>query len=209
MRVGLISDVHCNIVAFTRALAELDGEVDEVLLLGDLVYEYRFCNETIGMARKGGFKYVLGNHELGVLSPSSPGARSSPSVEPVNVEYLYSLPLRQDIEMGGKRVCMVHASPFPPFNEYIYPGSPTLSQCAQLDADILVLGHTHVPMAERYAGTLVVNPGSLGESRDPASPMVSYAILDTDTEDVELRRFPNPLFGLSGPTTAHAMTAHG
>jgi putative phosphoesterase len=206
VRLGLIADVHCNVEAFARALEELDGEVDEVLLLGDLVYEYRLCNETISMAREGGFRYVLGNHELGVLSPASPRARTREGVDPANVEYLYSLPTRHDIATGGKRVCMVHASPFPPFNEYLYPGSPMLRQCADLDVEFLVLGHTHVAMAERHGGTLVINPGSLGESRDPGSPEVSYAILDTENEEVELHRFPNPMFGPSGPTTVHALT---
>jgi predicted phosphodiesterase len=41
----------------------------------------------------------------------------------------------------------------------------------------------------------VVNPGSLGESREarPDRP-VSYAVLDTASEEVEVRRFPNPRF---------------
>ena len=40
---------------------------------------------------------------------------------------------------------------------------------------------------------LVVNPGSIGESREPgARALVSYAILDTETEEVEHVRIPNP-----------------
>ena len=56
-----------------------------------------------------------------------------------------------------------------------------------------VLGHTHVPMAARKGRTLVVNPGSIGEGRgsDPERS-VSYAVLDTDSEEVEIVRFPNP-----------------
>ena len=205
MRLGLISDVHCNAEAFRRALSELEPDTDEILLLGDMVYEYRFCNETVAMARHGGYRYVLGNHELGLLSPSGSRARSGAAVDPVNVEYLRSLPTRLDLEYGGKRICMVHASPFEPFNEYLFSGSSVLRQCRDLDADILLLGHTHVAMAERHGDTLVVNPGSLGESRDPASPELSFAILDTETEQVELRRFPNPMFGPSGPTRSHVL----
>jgi putative phosphoesterase len=203
MRLGLISDVHCNVGAFRRALDELEPDTDEILLLGDMVYEYRFCNETIAMARHGGYQYVLGNHELGLLSPA--GSRARSGADPANEEYLRSLPTRLDLEYGGKRICMVHASPFAPFNEYLFSGSSLLRQCGELEADILLVGHTHVAMAERHGDTLVVNPGSLGESRDPSSPELSFAILDTEAEQVELRRFPNPLFGPTGPTSSHLL----
>jgi len=57
--------------------------------------------------------------------------------------------------------------------------------------DILILGHTHVPMVKRVGSTLVVNPGSIGESRsmEPGRP-VSYAVLDTDSEEVFIGKFP-------------------
>ena len=65
--------------------------------------------------------------------------------------------------------------------------------CGNVDADFLVLGHTNVPMAERVNGTLVVNPGSIGESREHGfKDLVSYAILDTSTDEVEFVKFPNP-----------------
>ncbi|MGX7679262.1 metallophosphoesterase family protein [Jatrophihabitans sp. DSM 45814] len=190
MRFGLISDVHCNAIAFDRALAELKPDVDEILLLGDLIYEYKFSNAVIDRAREEGLRSVLGNHELGFLKYGT--SKPRPDASETNIAYLRSMPMRLDIVADGKKICMVHASPFAPFNEYLYAGSTILERCSELDADILLLGHTHVPMAERYHRTLVVNPGSLGESRDPTSRLVSYAILDTATETVELRRFPDP-----------------
>jgi predicted phosphodiesterase len=103
-------------------------------------------------------------------------------------------PKQWEIRCSGKRLLMVHASPFPPFDEYVYPGSPQLARCADVDADIVVLGHTHVPMATRVGTTLVVNAGSLGQGGEPGQPgMVSYAVLDTDSEEVTFRRFRNPL----------------
>ena len=105
-------------------------------------------------------------------------------------------PTRHETRLSGKRLLMVHASPFAPYSDYLFPGSPELARCADLDADILVLGHTHIPMAERVGTTLVVNPGSLGQGGDPAHPgMVSYAVLDTDSEEVTIHRFTNPQFG--------------
>ncbi|TQM11192.1 metallophosphoesterase family protein [Pseudonocardia kunmingensis] len=198
MRLGLVSDVHCNLASFERALDELGPDVDEVLLLGDLIHEYRFSNEVVGRALDDGLRYVLGNHELGFLK--NPAAVGRPGVDQVLVGKLRDVPLRIDLEIAGKRLCIVHASPFAPYNDYLFSGSPLLRRCSEIDADFLLLGHTHVPMAERHGGTLVVNPGSIGESRDPGSSTVSYAILDTVSDDVELRRFPNPAYGVEGPT---------
>ena len=64
-----------------------------------------------------------------------------------------------------------------------------LGMLGRIDADIVVLGHTHVPFCTRVGNMLVVNPGSCGEARDE-SQTGSYAILDTKTEDVQFFRVP-------------------
>lgn len=45
----------------------------------------------------------------------------------------------------------------------------------QLGQDIVVFGHTHVPMAEYYAETLLVNPGSPSRPRGGSEPC--FAVL--------------------------------
>jgi putative phosphoesterase len=194
MRLGIMSDVHCNAAAMTQALDELGGTVDEVLLAGDAVLQYRFSNEVIELVRDHNLTYVVGNHEMTLLSDDGVRARCAPHVRAQNVEFMAAAPKQRELRCSGKRLLMVHASPFAPFNEYVYPGSPQLARCAEADADIVVLGHTHVPMATRVGTTLVVNPGSLGQGGEPGQPgMVSYAILDTDSEEVTIHRFRNPL----------------
>jgi putative phosphoesterase len=201
MLLGLISDVHCNAAAFDHAVDQLSGEVDEILLLGDAVYEYRFSNEVVGGAKRLGMRYILGNHEMVLLGPHGERARSAPTVDRAALKYLEEVPDRIEVTLGGKRVLMAHGSPWEPYGEYLHPGSPTLKRCAELDdVDILLLGHTHVPMVQRIGTTLVVYPGSLGESRDPSGDRrVSYAVLDTASEEVDIRLFADPRFaGTSG-----------
>ena len=196
MLLGIISDVHCNAKAMDRALEELGDRVDDVWLAGDAVLQYRFSNEVIERVRDHGITYVVGNHELTLLSQDGERARSAPAVRRHNLDFMAEAPTRHETRLSGKRLLMVHASPFAPYSDYLFPGSPELARCADLEADILVLGHTHIPMAERVGATLVVNPGSLGQGGDPAHPgMVSYAVLDTDSEEVTIHRFTNPQFG--------------
>ena len=195
MRLGLVSDVHGNIAALTIALETLVGEVDEILMAGDAMHEYRFSNEVVEAVRAHGIRAILGNHESMLLAPSGSTARSEATVRSSNLEFVASLSHRLDTRVDGHSIAMVHGSPFEPYNDYAVPGSAVLARCADVGADVLVLGHTHVPMIEQVGGCLVVNPGSLGESRDRAHPRdVSYAVLDTASLEVEIRRFPDPRF---------------
>lgn len=194
MLIGIVSDIHCNVAAMEHAIEQLSGRVDTVVVAGDAVFQYRFSNEIIGLIRANDLPYILGNHELALLGPGAERARSAPWIDPASLEYMASAPKRLTLDPGGKRIMVVHASPFHPYNEYLFAGSSELARCADLDTDILVLGHTHRPMAERIGSTLVVNPGSLGLADDPTHPgKLSFAVLDSDSDEVTIHRFDSDL----------------
>jgi diadenosine tetraphosphatase ApaH/serine/threonine PP2A family protein phosphatase len=50
-------------------------------------------------------------------------------------------------------------------------------ELAKIDADILLVGHTHLPMVLRFGKRLIVNPGSVGQPRD-GDPRASYAVIE-------------------------------
>ena len=50
MKVGIVSDIHCNAAGLAQALA-LMGDIDELICLGDSIYEYRFSNEVVRILR--------------------------------------------------------------------------------------------------------------------------------------------------------------
>ena len=39
------------------------GDVDELICLGDSIYEYRFSNEVVAFLRRRGAQVIVGNHE--------------------------------------------------------------------------------------------------------------------------------------------------
>ena len=56
-----------------------------------------------------------------------------------------------------------------------------------LDYNYYCYGHTHIPMVRYHYGTVVVNPGSIGQPRD-FSRQPSYAIIDLNSESVSLHK---------------------
>lgn len=57
-------------------------------------------------------------------------------------------------------------------------------------ADVLVVGHTHLPVIADVDGTLVINPGSLAQPRDVDNPdLRTFAVLDTATWEANIHSF--------------------
>lgn len=193
MRLGIVSDAHCNAAALCTAVELLRPRVDGMLFAGDAVLQYRFSNEVLELIQAEGMGYVQGNHEMTLLQHGK-AATSRPDVRRRNLEFMAAAPRQLEMNVGGgKKLLMVHACPFPPHDQYLYPAHPLLGRCADTEADFVVLGHTHIAMKERVGSTLVVNPGALGERSDPDHPgMVSCAVLDTDTDEFEVHRFADP-----------------
>ena len=192
MRIGIVADIHCNHEALAIALERM-GPVDELLCAGDAVYQFRFSNEVMELLRRHHARYVLGNHEEVLLGRWGERARNALTVRRTNLTYMQSQPFNLDVRVNGRRLYMVHGSPWEPHNEYIYPNSPALMRLGQIGSDFVVLGHTHYHMAERVGRSLVLNPGSCGEARDHRNGFrLSYAILDTETEEVTFDHFEDP-----------------
>ncbi len=186
MKLGIVSDVHCNIVGLQRAV-EMMGEIDELLCLGDSIYEYRFSNEVIRYLRDIGAHVILGNHEEGFLAPSGVRAREADWIDPSLLGWMADQPYRRDLQFGNKKILMVHSTPWEPRGSYVHPTSSQLQRFGEVDADYVLYGHTHYQMAERVGKVLVINPGSAGDARDGRNGrQLSFAVLDTATDDVQI-----------------------
>jgi putative phosphoesterase len=204
VRIGIVADIHCNHEALAIALERM-GPVDELLCAGDAVYQFRFSNEVMELLRRHHARYVLGNHEEVLLGRWGERARNAPSVRRENLAYMQSQPFDLDVRLNGRRLYMVHGSPWEPHDEYIYPNSLALIRVGRIGSDFVILGHTHYHMAERVGRSLVINPGSCGEARDHRNGFcLSYAILDMETEEVTFDHFEDPTRALLPPPKAGA-----
>ncbi|MCH7707076.1 MAG: metallophosphoesterase family protein, partial [Myxococcales bacterium] len=192
MKLGIVADVHCNIEGLRTAL-DLMGPVDELLCVGDAVYQFRFSNEVLALLRERNTRYILGNHERVLLGPWGEAARASPSVQGDLLAYMADQPYHLETQVNGRKLVLVHGSPFDPHDEYLYPNSPNLQKLAQIEADFIILGHTHYHMALPVGRALVVNPGSAGEPRDHRNGFrLSCAVLDAGSGEVAFHHYDDP-----------------
>ena len=186
MRLGIVSDIHCNIAALDRAIEQM-GDVDELLCAGDACYQYRFSNEVAERLRQLGGRYVLGNHEEILLSEAGARAQASPSVQPELLAWTRDQPQLIRTQIGSKRLLMFHATPWAPYRDYLFPHDEQLQRLAEEEADFIIYGHTHAPLVTRIGSALVINPGSAGEARGHERAL-TYAVLDTADETAAIEQ---------------------
>jgi putative phosphoesterase len=191
LKIGIVSDLHCNQQGLLRAL-DIIGDVDELICLGDSIYEYRFSNEVVRILKDRGALTILGNHEEGFLGPQGARARQPDWIDHSLLGWLAARPHRLDLAVTGKKLLAVHSTPWEPRGTYVYPHSSLLERFAESDADFVLYGHTHHQLVRRVGRVLVINPGSAGEARDTGNGrQLSCAVLDTATEEVVVTDFPD------------------
>lgn len=191
MKVLIVSDVHANPWAL-RAVFHDAGPVDYVLCAGDITSYGPDPRATLDSLRARGVIAVRGNHDQAVAFGADPQASPAKQplalamrdwtraqLEPAEIAWLARLPLRLTWELGGTRFAVVHATPRDPL--YDYRLRPDASAdfvnevAAGIDADVLVVGHTHWQLLRERVDLQIVNPGSVGQPLD-GDPRAAYAV---------------------------------
>jgi predicted phosphodiesterase len=213
VKVAVISDVHGNLPALESVLAAVDQEgTSELWCLGDLVgynADPEACTRTvIGLAEI----CLAGNHDLVVNGSVDMAVFAHDAA--VAARWAARTLSEEALEMlralvpSGRRgdVVMHHASPRDPVWEYVIDPR-TAQECLDVqDADLCLIGHSHVPLAytpgadgratgghmppsqiELGDARWLLNPGSVGQPRD-SDPRAAYLVLDTEAATATWRR---------------------
>ena len=212
MRYGVLADIHGNLPALTAAVRAIEREgVDGWLVAGDLVGYGPHPNECIALVAGLDATTVAGNHDLIALGRLSDDrcielARASlrwtrQALTDDSASFLAALPVNA---AAGAGVVVAHGSLDDP-QRYITEPHHARGQLAELTgrpgARILVLGHTHRPLAvgtrtvHRPAGRVrlppdepvVLNPGAVGQSRELRA-RTRALVLDTDRSEAAFLR---------------------
>ncbi len=194
MKVGIVSDIHCNARGLELALAAM-GDVEELLCLGDSIFEYQFSNDVVALLKKRRAHIIQGNHEEVFFSSAGERARAREGLDPALMEFLANQPPRRRVEIGGKAFLMVHSTPWEPRGDYVHPHSARFARFADTDADFVLYGHTHVQVVRQFGRVTVINPGSTGDGRDSNNDrQLSCAVVDTGSGEAKVIDFPDPRY---------------
>lgn len=197
MKLGIISDIHGDMVALELAWAHLTVlGADRIVCAGDLVGYGPHPDRVVNFVREHGISTVRGNHDRWAIERED-GLSGVPSTfggglpSPESVAFLRTLPGDRVIDDGsddttrrGRVGVIVHGSPGDDMDFVTRKTHPTHlldHWLSKMGADLLVVGHTHKPMwYQGPRGALVVNPGSV-ISAPVVSTSRTFALLDWST----------------------------
>jgi predicted phosphodiesterase len=210
MTVGIVSDIHANLVALETVLADM-GPVDALWVCGDTVGYGPDPSDVLALLLERKATMVAGNHDRAVAlgedlemfnAPAAVAARMHQGwLSAAERDMLASLP--RTLETSDVTLC--HGSLRDPLWEYVTNPVSAAASLALAKTTHCCAGHTHVPSLFRarsqgqplgrirydapypLAPRAFLNPGSVGQPRD-GDPRAAYAVLDLAAGTVTFHR---------------------
>ena len=212
MRIGILSDIHCNTDAFKAVLDEFDRQgVEKLIFLGDVIGIGVHAEECAKLLMQQQSKFigaVSGNHEGYMLYGPPEYVHNNikegktpqdildifhwnhSQLSPDSVDFLKNLPTEQTIETDGATIFVTHYPAAERFNYTKYYDKSDLAQCEKLfdghAAKIYLYGHTHIPNEVYGDNHIFLNPGSVGCPIETNS--ASAGILDINNGEIKYHR---------------------
>ena len=165
--VAALYDIHGNLAALEAVLAEVPDDAT-IVVGGDICAGGEQPSETLARLRGLGDRvaWVRGNSDR-ELYPGEEGLAPPEVIEEARsklsedeIEFLHGLPETQTVD----DVLYCHASPRNDVDIFteLTPEERIAFLFADVDADVVVCGHTHMQFDRVVAGKRVVNSGSVG-----------------------------------------------
>jgi putative phosphoesterase len=201
MKIAIISDIHGNLAALE---AFPEKSFDHLWCLGDLVDYGPRPRQVIQWIKHHATAVIRGNHDQAVgfeVDPQCSPAYKHLASETMrytrsvctkgDFEFLRNLPVQNEIVVGTKRFYLVHAAPTDPLFGYLPQASHLWEKEVQwVNAEILLVGHTHTPFIRQVGGCTILNPGSLGQPKTGRA-LACYATWEDG--EISLKEYDYPL----------------
>lgn len=201
IKIAIISDVHANSVALKEVLNDAKSQgVEEYIFPGDLVNDLPFGNETMEIIGNTSKYLIIGNKEEYLKEYDKEKYKWSniqfrnsvfiyEELSKENLNLISNLPMSLDLEFEDMKLKVVHGSP-KSVTEHLHETSNDLidKYTKDLNADILICGHTHDKIWHKYVnGKLVINAGCMGVSPYYNSK-AEYVILHINNKRVDIEK---------------------
>lgn len=195
MKIAVISDIHGNYDALIEVLHKAKKEgVAHLLVLGDIVGYYYHPDKILEILSEWNFDIIKGNHEKileDVIKDPSAGESirlkyGSGHQEAMNklteeqLAFLRDLPETKTVQFDDTSILMSHGSPWSN-DYYIYPDceKEVILKCDSEVHDFVLIGHSHYAFAIKNEKSMLINPGSVGQSRQIGGK-ASWCIINTE-----------------------------
>ncbi len=213
-RIALFSDVHGNLVALDAVVADIRAHgVEELYCLGDLVGYGPDPAGVVDRVRSLGVPTIRGNYDDGIgnrrgecgcyyateqakVDGAASYAFTEGALDDADLAWLAALPDDLRFDHEGVRVLLAHGSPRK-INEYLLldrQDGQLVRLAEQAEADVVCVGHVHVPYHRMLAGTNdaaihYVSSGSAGKPKD-GDPRACWVELVLGSRDEVARAAP-------------------
>ena len=195
MKIAIISDIHGNYEALFSVLEKAKKEsVEHLLILGDIVGYYYHPDKVLNLLAQWSYDMIKGNHEQilenlvkdSTLSEAVRLKYGSGHQEAINkltedqLELLFDLPETKSVNVDEISFLLSHGSPWAS-DYYIYPDSnnEVFKKCDIETFNFVLIGHSHYSFAIGNENSILINPGSVGQSRQNGGK-ASWCILNTN-----------------------------
>jgi putative phosphoesterase len=171
VRVAALSDIHGNLPALEAVLADVEREgVDAVVVAGDVIGGAFPAEVFDRLTSLPDVRFVRGNADRFVLEGTDEYGEDWEAERRCmgegRLEAVASWPLTHELEIDGLgRTLVCHAVPTAdePIFTKLTPDEDVAALIGEVDADLVVVGHTHVQVDRRLpSGLRIVNAGSVG-----------------------------------------------
>ena len=215
MKYAIIADIHSNYEALKSVLENIKKEnIDKIICLGDIIGKGENAHKCVELIKNNCDIVVAGNTDIRFSSDAEEFKhcelehkrilwnQSLLTAEDIN--YLKSLPLCYELEVGDSLIRMFHATPDSAFrfvNDYDTDLSlklgmflPSNLTTSQRTADIVIYGHLHYQFLSTIYNKKLICCGSVGNSiclvqneEKNSSPTnickAQYLVLDIDENE--------------------------
>lgn len=201
MKIAILSDIHGNSFALQKVLEEAKQlNVGKVLVLGDIVGYYYHPNLVLEMLEEWDHELITGNHETFLKKVISNDLSMDKlkdkygnghhialeRLSSTQLDKLLNAPEQNEVVIDQTKILMCHGSNWDA-DYYLYPDTDieVLNQTNEPNVDFVVVGHSHYSFVHRNETNILINVGSVGQSRRKGG-VANWAIIDSIDRSFQL-----------------------
>lgn len=201
MKIVFFSDAHGNQYTVRNLFQKLDKENADIVIYGGDIFGYYYGQkEILSLLKQSNCICLLGNHDQYCLDMldgkvevrdlvSRYGMTYYDALHTITAEdeqFIRALRSRYDVNIDGLRLSFVHGSIQDPLNGRVYPDTQIADVNLYNDIDYVFMGHTHHKLIRELSnGTILINPGSIGQQRDGKG--CTYGVFDTIKQEWKIQ----------------------